>query len=214
MVRRRVLALAIAAAFATVSATAFAEQRGDQKNQPKRSKQEQQEIAQVVKVVDAVMAGEPAPGDIQMSLTPFFLKSQEQRTFVPFVLTVNGAPASDAALYIRVVNPAETPDPKAKKIEYPWDDIHFLSQAQVNAAQGRIHRVFMAPPGTYDVYVAMKERLPEKAPRDAQAKMGVRRAQDPGYRAGFLEWRSDDQQHHRCGQRQRADGDAEPRRSA
>jgi hypothetical protein len=177
MVRRRVLALAIAAAFATVSATAFAEQRGDQKNQPKRSKQEQQEIAQVVKVVDAVMAGEPAPGDIQMSLTPFFLKSQEQRTFVPFVLTVNGAPASDAALYIRVVNPAETPDPKAKKIEYPWDDIHFLSQAQVNAAQGRIHRVFMAPPGTYDVYVAMKERLPEKAPRDAQAKMGVLKTQ-------------------------------------
>ena len=43
------------------------------------------------------MAGQPAPTDMQMTLTPFFLKSQEQRTFVPFVLDVNGAPAGDAA---------------------------------------------------------------------------------------------------------------------
>jgi hypothetical protein len=34
------------------------------------------------------MAGQPAPGDITMTLEPFFMKSQEQRTFVPFVLTL------------------------------------------------------------------------------------------------------------------------------
>ena len=178
MVRRRVIALAVAAAFATVASTAFAEQRGgDQKNQPKRSKQEQQEIEQLVKLVDGMMAGQPAPSDIQMSLTPYFLKSQEQRTFVPFVLNVTNAPASDAALYVRVVNPSAQPDPKAKKIEYPWDDIHFLTAAQVSAAQGNIHRVFMAPAGTYDVYIAMKERMPEKAPKDAVAKAGVLKTQ-------------------------------------
>jgi hypothetical protein len=159
MVRRRVIALAVAFAFTTVASTAFAEQRGgDNKNQPKRSKQEQAEIDQLVKVVDGVMAGQPAPSDIQMALTPYFLKSQEQRTFVPFVLNVTGAPATDAALYVRVVNPSAQPDPKTKKVEYPWDDIHFLTSAQVSAAQGRLHRVFMAPPGTYDVYIAMKER--------------------------------------------------------
>jgi hypothetical protein len=176
MVRRRVIALAVAAAFATVASTAFAEQRGgDNKNQPKRSKQEQQEIEQLVKLVDGVMAGQPAPGDIKITLTPYFLKSQEQRTFVPFVLDVTGAPAADAALYVRVVNPSQQPDPKAKKIEYPWDDIHFLSQA--SAANGKIYRVFMAPPGTYDVYVAMKERLGEKAPKDTMPKMGVLKTQ-------------------------------------
>ena len=169
MVRRRVIALAVAAAFATVGTNAFAEQRGDQKNQPKRSKQEQQEIAELVKVVDGVMAGQPAPGDIKMSLTPFFLKSQEQRTFGPFVLDVTGAPATDSALYVRVVNPSAQPDPKAKKIEYPWVDFHFIPAAQLNAAQGKLHRVFMAPPGTYDDYIAMKERLPEKAPRETVA---------------------------------------------
>jgi hypothetical protein len=173
MVRRRVIALVAAVAVAFTASTVFAEQRGDQKNQPKRSKQEQQEIEQVVKLVDGVMAGQPAPTDIQMSLTPYFLKSQEQRTFVPFVLDVTGAPASDTALYVRVVNPSAQPDPKAKKVEYPWDDIHFLSQAQMNATQGKVYRVFMAPPGTYDVYIAMKERLSEKAPKNTAAKTGV-----------------------------------------
>ena len=178
MVRRRVIALVAALAIATVASTAFAQQRGgDPKNQPKRSKQEQAEIEQLVKLIDGVMAGQPAPGDIQMTLSPFFLKSQEQRTFVPFVLNVTGAPAVDSALYVRVVNPSAQPDPKTKKVEYPWDDIHFLSAAQVTASQGKLNRVFMAAPGTYDVYIAMKERMSEKAPKGAVPKVGVLKTQ-------------------------------------
>jgi hypothetical protein len=106
-----------------------------------------------------------------MSLEPFFMKSQEARTFVPFILNVNNVPAAPAALYIRVVNPAAQPDPKAKKVEYPWDDIHFIPQEKVAPT---LHRVFMAPAGTYDVYVAYKERAPEKnAPRNFVPKTGV-----------------------------------------
>jgi hypothetical protein len=106
-----------------------------------------------------------------MKIEPFFMKSQEARTFVPFVLTVNHAPAAPAALYIRVVNPAAQPDPKAKKIEYPWDDIHFIPAEKVSPI---LHRVFMAPAGTYDVYIAYKERTPEKnAPRGFVPKTGV-----------------------------------------
>jgi hypothetical protein len=117
------------------------------------------------------MAGQPAPTDIQMTITPYFLKSQEQRTFVPFVLDVKGAPAADAAMYVRVVDPAAKPDPKAKKVEYPWDDIHFIPAAQLGS--GKLNRVFMAAPGTYDLYIGMKERLPEKAPKNQTAKIGV-----------------------------------------
>jgi hypothetical protein len=178
MVRRRVITLVAAIAVAMAAPAAIAQQRGgDNKNQPKRTKQEQMEIEQLVKLVDGVMAGQPAPGDIQLTLSPFFLKSQEQRTFVPFVLNATGAPATDATLYVRVVNPSAQPDPKTKKIEYPWDDIHFLTAAQVGAAQGRYHRVFMAAPGAYDVYIAMKERLPEKAAKGAVPKMGVLKTQ-------------------------------------
>lgn len=170
---RRVIALVTAFAFALVGSTAYAQQaKPDTK---KRSKQEQQEIEQLVKTVDAVMAGQPAPTDIQFALTPFFLKSQEQRTFVPFTLDVKGAPQTDVAMYVRVVNPAAQPDPKSKKIEYPWDDIHFIPAGGV--ASGKLQRVFMAAPGTYDVYIAMKERLPERAPKGAVAKTGVLKTQ-------------------------------------
>src|SRR5687768_15070993 len=122
MVRRRIsalgttaIAVATAVAVAIAASTpAFAQQGGAKPNTQKRSKQEQAEIEQLVKLIDGVMAGQPAPGDIQMTLTPFFLKSQEQRTFVPFQLHMTGAPTTDAALYVRVVNPALQPDPKTK----------------------------------------------------------------------------------------------------
>ena len=128
MVIRRALATVVAL---VVSASFAVAQQAPKKDERKRSKQEQQEIEQVVKLVDGVMAGQPAPADITMSLDPFFMKSQEARTFVPFVLTVNNAPKVDSALYVRVVNPAAVPDPKAKKVEYPWDDIHFVPAAQL-----------------------------------------------------------------------------------
>jgi hypothetical protein len=185
MVRRRVIALVAALAFATAGSAAHAQQTAKQDDK-KRSKQEQQEIEQLVKTVDAVMGGQPAPSDVQMTLTPYFLKSQEQRTFVPFVLDVKGAPAADAAMYVRIVNPSAQPDPKAKKIEYPWDDIHFIPASAL--ASGKINRVFMAAPGTYDLYLAIKERLAEKAPKDQVAKIGVLKTQItvPDYWSGEL----------------------------
>ncbi len=177
LVRRRALAMAVAIAL-VASTSAFGQQT--KPNNQKRSKQEQAEIEQLVKLVDGVMAGQPAPSDIQITLTPFFLKSQEQRTFVPFTLSVAGAPSADAAMYVRVVNPSAQPDPKSKKIEYPWDDIHFVPAAQLAGPSVRLNRVFMAAPGTYDVYVAVKERLPEKAEKASKntvAKTGVLKTQ-------------------------------------
>jgi hypothetical protein len=171
MVIRRLVALAVAVA---LSGT-FAAAQSAKPDKKKRSKQEQAEIELIVKTIDGAMAGLPTPNDIEMKITPYFLKSQEPRTFVPFVLEVGKAPAADAAMYIRVVSPDFKPDPKAKKVEYPWDDIHFIPAATV--AAGPLQRVFMATPGTYDVYIAMKERLPEKAPKTQVAKMGVLKTQ-------------------------------------
>jgi hypothetical protein len=174
MAIRRVVTVVAALA---VSASLALAQQVPKQDTKKRSRQEQQEIEQIVKLVDGVMAGQPAPADVQMSMTPFFLKSAENRTFVPFVLDVKGAAPADTAMYVRVVNPAAAPDPKAKKIEYPWDDIHFIPAAQVAGGVAKLSRVFMAPPGTYDVYVAMRERLPEKAPKTQVAKTGVLKTQ-------------------------------------
>ncbi|HYB93908.1 MAG TPA: hypothetical protein VEC39_02975 [Vicinamibacterales bacterium] len=170
MAIRRAIAMVVALVF---TASVAAAQQAPKQDNRKRSKQEQQEIEQVVKVVDGVMAGQPAPTDVTMTIEPFFMKSQEQRTFVPFVLTVNNAPKSDVAMYVRVVNPAQQPDPKAKKVEYPWDDIHFIPAAALTGDPVKLSRVFMATAGTYDVYIAFKERLPEKAPRGTVPKIGV-----------------------------------------
>ena len=80
-------------------------------------------------------------------------------------------------MYVRVVNPAAVPDPKAKKVEYPWDDIHFIPAAQLAGDSVKLNRVFMATAGTYDVYVAFKERVPEKAPKGTMPKIGVLKTQ-------------------------------------
>jgi hypothetical protein len=144
-----------------------------QKDDKKRSKQEKEEIETVVKMVDAAMAGQPAPSDVQMKIAPVFLKSQEARNFVPFTIEMTGIPQKDAVLYIRVVDPTAKPDEKKKKVEYPWDDVHFVPAAQLTGSPVRLNRVFMAKPGTYDVYVMAKERLADKAPKNTVVKSGL-----------------------------------------
>lgn len=164
----RALALAMAAAFvATLPITALA-----QKDDKKRSKQEKEEIETIVKMADAAMAGQPGPTDVTMKINPAFLKSAEARIFVPFTLEVTGLPQKDAVLYIRVVDPTQKVDPK-KKAEYPWDDVHFVPAAQLAGNPVRLNRVFMAKPGTYDVYLLAKERLAEKAPKNTTVKAGL-----------------------------------------
>ena len=165
----RGFALAMAAVLVTtLPMTALA-----QKDDKKRSKQEKEEIETVVKMVDAAMAGQPAPSDVQIKIAPVFLKSQEARNFVPFTIEMTGIPQKDAVLYIRVVDPTAKPDEKKKKVEYPWDDVHFVPAAQLTGSPVRLNRVFMAKPGTYDVYVMAKERLADKAPKNTVVKAGL-----------------------------------------
>jgi hypothetical protein len=170
MAIRRAVALVVAL---MVSVTFAAAQTAPKQDNKKRSKQEQQEVEQVVKLVDGIVAGQPAPADVTMSIEPFFMKSQDQRTFVPFVLNLAGAPKADSVLYVRVVNPAAKPDPKAKRVEHPWEDVHFVPAAQLAGDTVKLNRVFMAPAGTYDVYIGIKERLAERAPKNTVPKMGV-----------------------------------------
>ena len=175
--KARGVAFVVAAAFVAGLPAAAIAQRDDRK----RSKQEKEEIETIVKMLDGAMAGQPMPTDVQIAIEPVFLKSQEARMFVPFTLKVDGFPTGkDASLYVRVVDPTQKVDPK-KKVEYPWDDVHFVTAAQTASSPVRLHRVFMAKAGTYDVYILMKERLPEKGA--AQHRRQGRSAEDPDRRA-------------------------------
>ena len=175
MVRRQTIVLRVAALAVAVLFPLSALAQQAKPNQPKRSKQEQADIDAVVKLLDDVIAGQPAPTDIQMTLTPFYFKSQEKRTFVPFTLDLTNAPADNALLCVRIVTPGLTPDPKTKKVEYPWEDLHFLTAADL--ASGKLQRALMASPGPADVYIAVRQRLPEKAPKTQVAKVGVLKTQ-------------------------------------
>ena len=90
------------------------------------------------------------------------------------------------------------PDPKAKKVEYPWDDIHFVPAAQLAGERvklqprvhgdrrhlRRLHRVQGAPA--------------RKGAEERRAEDG--RAEDAGHRARLLQRRAHDQ--HDPGRRQ------------
>lgn len=136
-----------------------------------RSADETRDIDAVVAMVDWVMTGNQVTSDMAITLEPYFLKSQDQRAFVPFVLTVTNPPRSDAVVYIRVVDPAQKPNANGR-VEYPWDDVHFVPASQLTGNPARLSRVFMAPAGTYDVYVAVKDRGAD-APRGTVRKEQV-----------------------------------------
>ncbi len=157
----------------------------------KRSKQEQQEIEQVVKLVDGVMAGQPAPADITMTLDPFFMKSQEQRTFVPFVLNVKNAPA-DRRGHVRARRQSgrhARPEGEEGRVPVGRHPLHSRrpahrrqrqAQARVHGDRRhlrRLHRVQGAPP---------REGAEDPGGQDG-------RAQDADHGAGLPQRRARDQ---------------------
>ena len=148
----------------------LAQQKGAEK---KFDKAQTQEIQALVKLVNDVTAGKPAPADFTVGWQNHSLKARDQRTFVPYCLSIpQGSLASPSvAVYVRVVKRAgETPpvapapagdkkDPKAAPSEFPFEDVYF---ADLKAPEGkdpyRLTRALSVPPGDYDVYVTVRER--------------------------------------------------------
>lgn len=166
--------MAIRRAIAVVVALMVSATLVDAQEAPKRSREERQELERIVKVVDDVMAGQPAPAESTIAIEPFFFRAADNKMFVPMVMTITNAPKSDAVMLVRVAPAGATFNPKErKKVEYPWEDAHFLTAAHLTGEPAKLTRGFMAAAGTYDVYIALKERLPEKAPRNAVPKTTV-----------------------------------------
>jgi hypothetical protein len=157
---------------------------GAQDNKKKDDAQKR-EIQAVVKTVDDVAAGQPAPDDFGIKWTrEDVLKAQGNKEYVPFTVSIDPSKAASptVAFYWRVVAKADAAPPAAgkkddkkdkKKSDFAYEDIAFQP---VTAGQSplRISRSFTVPGGTYDVYVVVKEPTPEKAPKNAPApKMSV-----------------------------------------
>jgi len=163
-------------------------------NDKKRSDAQKREIQAIVKILDEIAAGKPAPNDLMLTWQrEDLLKAQGNKQYVPFTVSVDPSKASEnLTVYWRVVaqSPAAETTPQAdartdrdkdkdkkdsKTPEYAYED---MTTAKVSAQQGgRISRSFTVGPGAHDVYVVVKEPTSDKrnapAPKTSVIKQTV-----------------------------------------
>lgn len=129
--------------------------------------EEWNQVRPLFALVEQVAAGHSAPADVRLAWQCHFLNAQAGVVFVPFTLAIErGEFASfPIAMYVRVVGrgaPAPAPGPRDALAQYPFEDAAVVD----GLVGGRISRAFTAPPGDYDVYVALTEKpaTPNAAP--------------------------------------------------
>jgi hypothetical protein len=178
-------------------------QQGQAQDQSKMSDAQRNELAPIVRTVDEVMksgtAGTfavttnkegaatlaPDPAPVPLTWKNDFLKATNNLIYVPFIVTLEpGKIGSSVAGYLRVAPKGMTTPPPAPKNEkeaknlqqYPFEDVYFMELRAPAAGQPqRLTRAFAVPAGTYDVYLALRERPVggEKSSADAPVKITV-----------------------------------------
>jgi hypothetical protein len=185
---RALAAFSAAASVLVLAAVLSAQQPTKGKEEKKPDRAQQAEIAVLIKAVDQVAAGQPAPDDIPFAFHNHYMKARDTRTYVPFILTIDPTKVTTPALaiYLRVVKKGaapEAPPPAAAKPgtkkgagpEYAFEDIYWVDLPKAEAGQpSRVERAFSVPGGDYDVYLALKERAPQSRDKTAAPpKMSV-----------------------------------------
>jgi hypothetical protein len=148
----RLMAFALSA---IVAATASAGVPAQKKDDKKLSDAQKREVQGVVKIVDDVRAGQPAPDDFKVDwVRDDVLKAEDHKEYVVFTVTIDTSKitGSTLSLFWRVTETG-TAAPAAQQ------DVSFVPLS-AGSASLRVSRSFTAPAGTYDVVVAAKEPSP------------------------------------------------------
>jgi len=166
------------------TARARQDSRSDAARQIEQTQREEGEA--ILALADAAMAGKSVPSDLPLGWQNDFVKAQ-RGTFVPFTLTTDasGLTRRAALVYVRAIRRLSSPDRTRQGRErtagrdreqgsYPVDAIFPVDLTTAPATGSRIHRGFSVPPGEYDVYVVMRERVDPGA-RRARPKAAVLR---------------------------------------
>lgn len=105
--RSRVLPVAGALVLALLGSS-FAAAAQDRKPNQKVDKAQQAEVASVVKIVDDVMAGQPAPSDIKFTWLTHSMRGRDGKEYVPFLILFDKGQTLPSTLtyYIRLANKA------------------------------------------------------------------------------------------------------------
>jgi hypothetical protein len=149
----------------------------------KLTKAEEKERDAISKIVASVVSGQPAPDDLGVKwVREDVMKASDNQQYLPFIVTLDPSKtqAKNLVVYWRVVSNAPPAGGKGSndnknKGAVPQFAYESIGSATVNATDGaRISRSFVALPGSYDVYVVVKEPSPDKPPKNAPApKMSV-----------------------------------------
>jgi hypothetical protein len=148
----------------------------DKKQQEKEQQAKRAQYLAMAKIVDGAMAQPPAQSGVKWA-NDFSLKAQENKTYVPFTITVDPGTlnAGPTVLYVRVVEKGATApatpggDDKEKKDDKsaqatpaampPFEDLHTVQlKAGGSGEPMSLSRAFAVPTGEYDVYVALAEQ--------------------------------------------------------
>jgi hypothetical protein len=180
--RRGVMALGLVTVFAA-SAALLAQNAPNQAPQ-KLTDAQKREITAIVAVVDGVAAGQPMPNDLSLSwLRDDLLKAQGNKQYVPFIVSLDASkvPGGTVSMYWRVVSKDAAPPPapaqqgnnkndrndkKPPAPEYAYEDMATV-KLPGGTSPARISRSFTVGPGSYDVFVVVKEPAPERQQRNA-----------------------------------------------
>ena len=168
--RRSVVALSMTVALA--SSVAIVAQKKDDKKQTDAQKKEIQDI---VRIVDGVAAGQPAPNDLGLAwVHEDFLKATGNKEYIPFTVTFDASKAvgPNVSLYWRVVakdapgtasvavptaDKDKKDDKKAPPPRFAYEDLNTIPVTPGQSSPARVSRAFTVGGGTYDVYVVLKE---------------------------------------------------------
>src|SRR5262245_66527009 len=105
MTQRRPLFLALAL-IVLASSIAVLAQAPPNKDDKKKTDAQNKEIQNIVKMVDGIAAGQPAPNDLALTwVREDVLKAQGNKEYVPFTVTVDASKlrGNNVAFYWRVV---------------------------------------------------------------------------------------------------------------
>lgn len=158
-----------------------------------------EEIRALLTIADEAAAGKATSSIALQWEQQHFIKSFEDKTYVPFTVSVDPAAFSAATpvgMYLRVAKRGELPpttaavaatdaDKKKKsnkkgeeqkgtqidaRHQYPFEDVYFFDlPAPVAGQRTLLRRAFAVAPGDYDVYVAVKEKSAAPAGNAAAA---------------------------------------------
>jgi len=159
----------------------------------------------ILSLANAALEGKPVPADFQLQWQNEFLKAQ-QGTFIPFTLTIDASRLTRPAVlvYVRAVRrdraavpprrerprtvagrpPRERLEPPQEPAaeEFPVDAI-FPAELQLEPGQrARVSRGFSLSPGSYDVFVVVRERFaPGNGPLVPKAAVVTRQLNVPDF---------------------------------